>query len=126
MYESLDVAMERATYMVAVLMVHDRKTLFDSARAAVPFLERFGGQVVAVSHPSLEILEGTWNPGLVVVQRWPNKEQARRFFESEEYRPLKALRQASATSGLILFDGERGRRVPAVQHPTIQSGDAGS
>jgi len=41
----------------------------------------------------------------LVVLEFPSVEQAKRWYDSEEYRPLKAMRFKASTSNLILVDG---------------------
>jgi uncharacterized protein (DUF1330 family) len=41
----------------------------------------------------------------MVVLEFPSREQARTFYDSPEYAPLKALRLRAATSRLLLVDG---------------------
>jgi uncharacterized protein (DUF1330 family) len=53
----------------------------------------------------LQTLEGDWKPKRIVVTVFPSLEQARRWYDSEEYRPLKALRLRSATGSIVLVDG---------------------
>ena len=56
-----------------------------------------GGQVQA--------LEGDWKPKRIVVTEFPNIEQARRWYDSEEYRALKALRLRAARGSVVLVEG---------------------
>ena len=52
-----------------------------------------------------ETLEGDWHPERVVVLEFPSLEQARKFYDSPEYGPLKALRLRAAKSKLLLVEG---------------------
>jgi uncharacterized protein (DUF1330 family) len=97
----------KPAYLVAVRTVHDAATLKESARQVAPRLEQFGGEILGTSRPLVEIVEGSWSPGLVVVQRWPSRAPFHAFVASEAYRPVKALRQHAATSALVLFEGRR-------------------
>jgi uncharacterized protein (DUF1330 family) len=56
-----------------------------------------GGQV--------QTLEGDWKPKRVVVTEFPSVEQARRWYASEEYRALKALRLRTARGSVVLVEG---------------------
>jgi uncharacterized protein (DUF1330 family) len=44
----------------------------------------------------VQTLEGNWKPKRVVVTEFPSIEQALRWYDSEEYRALKALRLRTA------------------------------
>lgn len=66
----------------------------------VPFDGKFivrGGQT--------ETLEGDWQPGRIVVVQFPSAQQAKAWWGSDLYAPAKALRQATATTQMILVDG---------------------
>ena len=50
-------------------------------------------------------LEGDWKTKRMVVTEFPNIEQARRWYDSEEYRALKALRLRTARGSVVLVEG---------------------
>ncbi len=50
-----------------------------------------------------ETLEGDWTPGRFVMLEFPSRERAREWWESPEYAPAKAIRQAISTTDMILF-----------------------
>lgn len=52
-----------------------------------------------------EVLEGQWQPKRVVVLEFSSVEQANRWYHSEDYRELKAQRQAASSSNTILAEG---------------------
>jgi uncharacterized protein (DUF1330 family) len=56
-----------------------------------------GGQIHA--------LEGDWKPKRIVVTEFPTIGQARRWYDSEEYRPLRALRLRTARGSVVLVEG---------------------
>ena len=98
MIEPHDVAPKPA-YMVALLSVYD-PAMKEYGRRVVPILEQFGEEVLDISAPSAEVVEGPRT-------RWPRKVQFHAFIASEAYRPLKAVRQQAATSSIVLFEGLR-------------------
>lgn len=91
-------------YFIVDLEVTDA-AVFDEYRQLVPeTIARYGGTYLVRGGHS-EALEGTWNPQRVVVIQFPSLEQARKWYDSEEYRGPKALRFKSATSNLLLVEG---------------------
>jgi len=64
----------------------------------------FGGRYLVRGGPA-ERLEGAWQPKRVVVLEFPDAARAKAWWESEEYRPAKAMRQACAMSEMILVAG---------------------
>ena len=67
-------------------------------------LKQYGGRFV-VRGGDVLTLEGDWKPGRVVVLEFENVEQARAWWNSEEYREPKALRQSASTGSMILVAG---------------------
>jgi len=68
-------------------------------------VERYGGTVV-VAGGRQEIIEGEWVPRRLVVHRWPSAEAFKRWYDSEDYRPWKVLRQRVADASVVLVEGD--------------------
>ena len=78
---------------------------FEEYRQLVPgTVQKYGGRFL-VRGGAVETLEGDWQPKRVVVLEFPSLEQAKRWFNSEEYHDPKALRFKTAKSQLILVEG---------------------
>jgi uncharacterized protein (DUF1330 family) len=85
--------------------VRDRDIFVEYARAALPLVERHGGELLGVSLGTLEVVEGDWHPPILIIHRWPSKAAFRNFYESEEYEPLRSLRHEATESKLVTFEG---------------------
>ena len=91
-------------YFIVDLDVTD-PARFEEYRQLVPAtVQQYGGRFL-VRGGAVEALEGDWQPKRVVVTEFPSLEQARRWYNSEEYRDLKALRFKTARSKVILVEG---------------------
>lgn len=91
-------------YVIVEIDVQDAAA-FEEYRAQVPAtIARYGGRYL-VRGGKTEALEGDRPPGRMVVLEFPSREQAREFYDSPEYTPLKALRLRAAKSRLLLVDG---------------------
>ena len=78
---------------------------FEEYRKQVPStVERYGGKFL-VRGGQVQTLEGDWRPKRVVVTEFPSIAQARRWYDSEEYRALKALRLRTARGSVVLVEG---------------------
>ena len=78
---------------------------FEEYRKQIPrTVEKYGGKFL-VRGGQVQTLEGDWKPKRIVVTEFPNIEQARRWYDSEEYRALKALRLRTARGGVVLVEG---------------------
>jgi uncharacterized protein (DUF1330 family) len=64
----------------------------------------YGGRYVVRGGPTT-ILEGSWQPPRLVVLEFPDAERARAWWNSAEYAPGKALRQACAETEMLLVEG---------------------
>jgi len=74
-------------------------------RAAVPAsIEQFGGRYLARGG-KVDVLEGDWIPSRLVIVEFPDAARARAWWESQEYAELKAIRQATTDSSLVVVDG---------------------
>jgi len=93
-----------AAYIIVELEVTDPAG-FEEYRQQVPAtIARYGGRYV-VRGGTTETLEGGWQPKRVVVLEFASMEQAKRWYNSEEYRAPKALRFKTAVSKAILVEG---------------------
>jgi uncharacterized protein (DUF1330 family) len=94
---------------MAAYMIVDVEVLepveYQTYRAMVPgTLVPYGGRFV-VRGGDFEVLEGDWQPKRIVVLEFPSVEQARAWYDSEEYRAAKALRQRLARSSVVMVAG---------------------
>lgn len=78
---------------------------FDEYRKQVPAtIAQYGGRYL-VRGGQTETLEGNWQPKRLVVLEFPSVEQAKRWYNSEEYRDPKALRWKTSRANLLLVEG---------------------
>jgi uncharacterized protein (DUF1330 family) len=78
---------------------------FEEYRKQVPAtVAKYGGRFL-VRGGQIQTLEGDWKPKRIVVTEFPSNEQARRWYDSEEYRALKTLRSRSARGSVVLVEG---------------------
>jgi len=93
-----------AAYFIVDVEVTDPAG-FEEYRQLVPgTVQKYGGRFL-VRGGAVETLEGDWQPKRVVVLEFPSLEQAKRWYNSEDYRDPKALRFKTAKSKLILVEG---------------------
>lgn len=84
--------------------VHDAALLGEYAQGAAVTVEQYGGRYLAVAPPP-EPLEGDQHLAAPVLIEFPDLQTARRWYESEDYAPWKALRQRACENTAILFEG---------------------
>jgi uncharacterized protein (DUF1330 family) len=91
-------------YMLVDIDIHDPVGYEEYRRLATPTVHQYGGRYI-VRGGRTEVIEGTRIPARVVVLEFPSPDQARAWWDSPEYRPLRAIRQRTATTSMILVEG---------------------
>jgi uncharacterized protein (DUF1330 family) len=72
---------------------------------AKPIAEKYGG-VYRVRGGDMDLLESElWRPTRMVIVEFPDAHAARAFVDSEEYAPVKPLRQNNARCTMVILDG---------------------
>ena len=93
-----------AAYFIADVDITDSAG-FEEYRKVVPAtIEKYGGRFI-VRGGKFELYEGQWQPKRLVILEFPSVEQAKRWYNSEEYRQPRALRFRTARTNLILVVG---------------------
>lgn len=93
-----------AAYLLAEIEVTDPEG-FEAYRRDVPSLiARYGGRYLARGGEA-EALEGDRAVRRTVLLEFPDMPALRAFYGSPEYRPLLNLRQRSARSEVLIFEG---------------------
>jgi uncharacterized protein (DUF1330 family) len=74
-------------------------------RDRVPaIIQKYGGAYVVRGGAS-QTLEGDWDPERVIVLRFDDVDAARRWYDSPEYTELRALRNETSRTDMIVVDG---------------------
>ena len=91
-------------YVIVNVTVRDPARYDEYKRLATPAVSAYGGRYLARGAP-VEAREGAWAPSRLVILEFPDLERARAWWESPEYAPAKALRQACADTELVITEG---------------------
>jgi len=93
-----------AAYLIADIEVTDAEG-YDAYRRQVPAtVAKYGGRFAARGG-AVEALEGGWTPKRVVVLEFPTMDALKRWYHSEDYKPLIELRQKASRGSLIAIEG---------------------
>lgn len=91
-------------YVLAELEVTDPAQFAEYGKQVVATVQAFGGRYL-VRGGAAERMEGDHPMRRMVVLEFPSVEQAKAWYNSKEYAPLKDLRIRSATTQLIIVAG---------------------
>lgn len=92
--------------------VVDPDGMAEYRRGVLATVEKYGGEYL-LAGGDCESLEGEWQPNFPVLIRFPSLADAKRWYRSAEYRPLRQLRLASARGSAFLVESEAGEFVRA-------------
>lgn len=91
-------------YIIAqVEEVLDPEGLQEYIGRVIPLMEQYSGHYIITSF-QVEPLEGERHPLGLAVAEFPSREQIRAFWDSDEYTPLRELRQRSVRARISLAD----------------------
>jgi len=93
-----------AAYIVVDIIVHDPGRYADYKAAVPPIIAQYGGRYLTRGG-AVEVMEGDWQPSRLVILEFPDADAARAFLNAPEYADLRALRQATTTTQMILVQG---------------------
>ena len=91
-------------FIVAQINIHDRTTYAEYEAGFGAIFARYKGTMLSVDD-SPEVLEGEWPHSRTVLIQFPSAEEARRWFDSEEYQALAKQRKAASVGKIALVKG---------------------
>lgn len=91
-------------YVIANVEVLDPEGYEEYRRQVPATIAAYGGRYLARGGAT-EVLEGTWSPKRCVLLEFPSMAQFRAWWDSPEYRPLRALRERTTRSSLVVTEG---------------------
>ena len=93
-----------SAYVIGDIEVTNPAVYEDYRKQVAATVQKYGGRFV-VRGGAVEVLEGDWRPGRVVVLEFPDLAAARAWYGSAEYGPLVKLRQSASTGSLLMVEG---------------------
>jgi len=94
-------------YIVGDVTVTDKDRYRDYSAHTESTLTPYGGRFVVRGGPS-EVLEGTWQPGRLVLIEFPSAQAARDWYASDAYQAILPIRHEASTGSLVLVEGYGG------------------
>jgi uncharacterized protein (DUF1330 family) len=95
---------EMAAYVIGDIEVTDRAAFQEYRNRFGTTVEPYGGKFV-VRGGSVNLKEGDWQLHHVLMLEFPSLEQAERWYNSPEYKPLIAIREKAARTQLLIAEG---------------------
>jgi uncharacterized protein (DUF1330 family) len=96
--------MKMAAYVIGDIEVTDPAAFQEYRNRVGATVEQYGGRFV-VRGGRVNRKEGDWQPRRLLMLEFPSLEQAERWYNSSEYKPLIAMRENAARTQLIIAEG---------------------
>ena len=93
-----------SAYVIAEIEVTDPAGYEEYRKQVLAVVTKYGGKFI-VRGGKVDAREGGWNPKRIVLVEFPSLAQAQKWYDSEEYRALKALRLRTARGSVVLVEG---------------------
>jgi uncharacterized protein (DUF1330 family) len=93
-----------SAYVIVEIDIKDPTQYEEYKRLTPASIAKYNGRFV-VRGGQTELLEGDWNPKRIVILEFADKETAKKWWDSPEYRPARDLRQRIAITDMIIVDG---------------------
>lgn len=87
-----------------ILRIHDEAGMQQYREQVLDTVDRYGGRYIVIGGP-FEIREGDESPVFPVLIEFASLEKARAWYDSEEYKPLKAMRLQATVSRAVFYQG---------------------
>lgn len=91
-------------YVIVDIDIHDPEDYEYYKQLATPTIPEHDGHYI-VRGGKVDILEGDWSPGRLVILEFPTVERAREWWSSETYSRAKVIRHRSASTKMIVVEG---------------------
>ena len=93
-----------AAYLISDITVRDRAAFEIYRTRAADAIDTHGGRYLA-RLGEVQVLEGSWNPNMIVIVEFPDLERARAWYRSPEYAFVLEMHDKALSRNLILVDG---------------------
>ena len=93
-----------SAYIIANVDVQNPQQYEEYKRLSTIAMKAHGAEV-CIRGGAVDVLEGDWNPGRLVLLKFPSVEQARKFYDSTEYGAARKAREGIAVMRMVLVEG---------------------
>jgi|TARA_B100002003_G_C14082613_1_gene520803 uncharacterized protein (DUF1330 family) len=91
-------------YLIAQLNVKNFESYKNYIEKVTPLVKKFGGEYI-VRSGKYKVVQGKWQYERNVIIKFPSYQNAVDFYESDEYDPVKKIRENNSYGNIILIEG---------------------
>ncbi len=96
-----------AAYLIVEVETTDEALMAEYRKHTPGAIAKFGGKFI-VRGGKTRTVEGGWTPPRIVMIEFPTFDAAEKFYDSEHYKPILAMRLKAGKSKAIIVDGHAG------------------
>jgi len=93
-----------AAYLSGTIQVTDPEGYEEYRRRVPAVIAAYGGRYL-VRGGACSVLEGDARPGRQVILEFPDMARLMAFYDSDDYRPLMAIRRRCSTGDIVVIEG---------------------
>lgn len=95
-----------SAFLICDVVIKNRDTLREYLRLSEHTLAPFRGKF-HVQAGRIDVIEGTWNPNVIIVAEFPSMEDAHAWYKSSEYANALRIKPEAMERNMILVEGLR-------------------
>ena len=85
-----------------ILEIKDQERMQTYRERVMSTVEKFQGRYVVIGGP-WKVKDGGFNPVFPVIIEFPDMQNAEAWYDSEDYRPLRDMRETATRSDAVFF-----------------------
>ena len=96
-----------SAYIIADVTVTDAEKMAAYRVWSSQAMQEHGAEIL-VRGGDFEVLEGPWTPGRLVLLKFPSRDAAKAFYDSQTYSQARTLREGAGVMRMVVVDGVPG------------------
>jgi uncharacterized protein (DUF1330 family) len=95
-------------YVIADITITDGELFKEYKSKVDSTIEKYNGTFIMMAkgkEGAIDVIEGDWNPKVLVIIKFESVEQAKKWYNSPEYAEIVDIRNRSSTSNLLIVEG---------------------
>lgn len=93
-----------AYVLMCIVEITDLEVYDEFSRRAPATVEPHGGRIL-LAGGAADIVDGSWHPVFPILIEFPNRQQAREWYESGDYQPLKIFGRSGMKMNAVIMEG---------------------
>lgn len=93
-----------AYVLMCIVEITDLEVYDQFSRRTRATLDPYGGRVLLAGGEA-DVIEGRWHPVFPILIEFPSRQQARQWYESGDYQPLKLFGRSGMKINAVILEG---------------------